>query len=128
MKRWILLLMLAASLLFTACEAVNERRIAGVWSGDGSFAVEEIVPPLPSIDTLMFNTDYTGYALGNGTHCSFTWAVTDDTLTLRFPEISVGLRFEVNRRTLSVHHLNGVSEFTKLAADNHPFGGNHDQN
>jgi len=81
------------------------------------------------VEMLVFNTDFTGYAAGNFNESAFTWAVTDDTLTLVFEKNAVGLQFEVlNDRTLSIRQRADNVRFSKISADNNPFGGNHDQN
>ena len=113
MKRILLISLMLAALLITSCAARNERLIAGVWSGSGELVLEEL--PLDGADLLIFNTDHSGY-IAEGLHSrSFSWSVTDETLTLRFPDIAVGLAFRVDSDTLTIRHTAGNAEFTRMA-------------
>ena len=130
MKRTFLILFLITAVLLTACEARNERMLAGVWTGDGDLPLEDVDAPFTYVETFIFNTDFTGFALGSGegiTQLPFKWAVTDDTLTLIFQDIAVGSAIQITGNTLTIRHSGGSSHFKKLSADKLTFGGNHDQ-
>ena len=109
MKRIFLILFLISALLLTACGQWYERRIAGVWTGAGDFALDGVDAPFTHVETLIFNEDFGGFALGSGediTYLPFSRAITDNTITL-------------GRKSDS-------SQFIKLSDDKFHFGGNHD--
>ena len=129
MKRILPILLLIAALLCTACGRWYEQRIAGVWTGAGDFALDGVDAPFTHVETLIFNEDFGGFALGSGediTYLPFSWAITDNTITLIFSNIAVGVEYRITGNTLTLGRKSDSSQFTKLSADKYNFGGNHD--
>ena len=129
MKRILLILFLIAALLCTSCEQWYAQRIAGVWTGSGDFTLDGIDAPFTHVETLIFNEDFGGFALGSGediTYLPFSWEVTDNTLTLIFSNIAVGVEYRITGNTLTIGRKSDSSQFIKLSADKFNFGGNHD--
>ena len=129
MKRIFLILFLISALLLTACGRWYEQRIAGVWTGTGDFTLDGVDAPFTHVETLIFNEDFGGFALGSGediTYLPFSWAITDNTITLIFSNIAVGVEYRITGNTLTLGRKSDSSQFIKLSDDNFHFGGNHD--
>ena len=129
MIRIFLILFLISALLLTACGQWYERRIAGVWTGAGDFALDGVDAPFTHVETLIFNENFGGFALGSGediTYLPFSWAITDNTITLIFSNIAVGVEHRITGNTLTLGRKSDSSQFIKLSDDKFHFGGNHD--
>ena len=123
----IFVLLLAAVilvLLLGSChQAVyNLEFMVGTWEGDGKLELLTMEMELgeieldeetsfDTVEILHFAADGTGYMMCGGEKMEFTFVMTDDTLTIRFPEISVGWRYEIKNDTLIVRD----SEFRRIA-------------
>lgn len=109
-------LLLLASLLFCACGAAdkNAEQIVGMWRGDGNLDVTGIGAPFEYAKRLVFNEDGSGLMSGDTGTLTFTYVLTDDTLTLRFSEISWGLPYTVNEYDLTLGSKASRSVFTRM--------------
>ena len=98
MKKTILLisLILTAVLLFTSCDYT--RKVIGTWDSEDTLSVQGI-----EANRLVFAEDGSGYASGSGGTVTFTFVLTDDTMTFRFPDIGWGVQYTVRGDTLTVH-------------------------
>ncbi len=122
-KNRILFLLLAAVtfvLLFVSCsQAANLAKLHGTWKGDGTLEYMEMEKegelseemPSKTVEILHFAKDGTGYMVCGGQKMEYTYVILDDTLTIRFPEIAVGWRFDVKNDILTVRK----SEFQRIA-------------
>lgn len=120
-KNRILSLVLAAGslvLLLASCgnsAAANQKKIVGTWQGMGDLGFEHMEietgseMPFDYVETLYFAEDGTGYMAGEGQQMEFTYVMTDDTLTLRLPDVGWGMQYEIDGDTLTVRD----SEFTR---------------
>jgi len=121
-KNRIFALLLAAVtlvLLLGSCnsEEKNRTNLVGKWEGDGTLdlmAMEmELGEELPfvSVEILCFAADGSGYMEGNSVKMTFTYDLTDDTLSFRFPDIGMGLPYQFTEDILIV----SGSEFRRIA-------------
>lgn len=110
-KNRIFALVLAAVtlvLLLGSCNsaAANQKKIVGTWRGSGDLGFVqmememEVEMPFDYADTLYFAEDGSGYMAGQGQRMEFTYVMTDDTLTLRLPEVGWGMPYEIEGDTL----------------------------
>ncbi len=97
MKKTILLisLILTLALLFTSCDYT--RKVIGTWDSEDTLNVQGI-----EVNRLVFAEDGSGYASGSGGTVTFTFVLTDDTMTFRFPDIGWGVQYTVRGDTLTV--------------------------
>ena len=122
MKKRIPALILAAVtlvLMLGSChQAVyNLEFMVGTWEGDGKldlFAMEmelgeEIL--FDTVEILHFAADGTGYMACGTEKMEFTFVMTDDTLTFRFPEIAMGRPYIIKNGLLIIDQ----SEFRRIA-------------
>ena len=120
-KNRIFALLLAAVtlvLLLGSCNsAVNYAKFVGTWEGDGTLELWQMEMELGEelsfdvVEILHFAADGSGY-MGNGEQkMEFTYRLIDDTLTLRFTEISMGVRYKFTEDILIV----SGSEFRRIA-------------
>lgn len=103
-------LALSICTVFLLCSCGNQGKIIGTWKGDSSMSVLNEDMPFKNIEQLTFFTDGTGQVFGDSGYTDFTYAMTDDTLTLRFEEISWGLPYKIGGDTLTIRD----SVFTRL--------------
>ncbi len=121
-KHRVLCLLLTAMtlvLLLGSCHQTvyNLEFMVGTWEGDGELELvtmemelgEEI--PFETVEILHFAEDGTGYMACGGEKMEFEFSMTDDTLTLRFPEIAVGWQYEIKNDILIVRD----SEFRRIS-------------
>lgn len=120
-NKGILSLVLAAVslvLLLGSCgnsAAANQKKSVGIWQGMGDLGFEQMEMEMESempfdyVETLFFAEDGSGYMAGQGQKMDFTYVMTDDTLTLRLPEVGWGMVYEIDGDTLTVRD----SEFTR---------------
>ena len=103
-------LALSICVAFLLCSCGNQAKIIGTWTGDGSLTVFQKGVPFQSVEQLTFFEDGTGRAVGNSGYTDFTYALTDDTLSLRFEEIGWGIGYTIEGDTLTLRD----SVFTRL--------------
>jgi len=123
-KNSILSFVLAAMtlvLLFGSCSQAdyNRQNIVGTWEGDGTLELygmelelgEEV--PVEAVEILHFAADGTGYMAGGTEKMEYNYVMTDDTISFQFPEIVMGLQYELreNNNLLIVSN----SEFRRIA-------------
>ncbi len=121
-KNRILSLILAALtlvLLLGSCNAAEQNRakLVGTWEGDGTLDLmamemelgEEI--PFDYVEILHFAADGSGYMSDGVERMEFTYDLTDDTLSFRFPEIGMGLVYKFMDDLLTI----SGSEFRRIA-------------
>ena len=92
----VLLLLLTISLFFTSCDYT--KKVIGTWDSEDTLSVQGI-----EVNRLVFAEDGSGYASGSGGTVIYTFVLTDDTMTFRFPDIGVGMQYTVRGDTLTVH-------------------------
>jgi len=81
---------LLVCLLFCSCGILNEKRIIGTWEGDDTLT-ELDGTPFAGVSRLVFSADGSGLAYSQEEELSFTYALTDDTLTIRLTPDSTRL-------------------------------------
>ena len=91
----VLLLLLTLVLLFTSCDYT--RKVIGTWDSEDTLSVQGI-----EANRLVFAEDGSGYASGSGGTVTFTFVLTDDTMTFRFPDIGWGVQYTVHGDTMTV--------------------------
>ena len=100
MKKYFRVLAVCLILVLNLCACGGEQKLRGTWVGDGTFDMKGLVYPFEFAETVVFEEDGTATFTVKGVQTTYTWAATEDTLTLRDGEISYGFRFEVDGDTL----------------------------
>lgn len=121
-KNRVFLLLLAAVslvLLLGSCNEAERNRVklVGTWEGDGTLDLmgmemelgEEL--PFDVVEILHFAADGRGYMGDGEKRMEFTYDLTDDTLSFRFPDIGMGLVYKLTNDILTV----SGSEFRRIA-------------
>ena len=90
------------SVLLYSCMNFNAKRIVGTWEGDGSFSFREGMP-ISGVTRLVFREDETGTAYAEEGEIPFTYALTDDTLTIRpSKDFGLGITYSISSDTLTL--------------------------
>ncbi|MBQ4354737.1 MAG: hypothetical protein IJC71_07565 [Clostridia bacterium] len=93
---------LLVCLLLCSCVILNEKRIIGTWEGEDTLT-ELDGTPFAGVSRLVFSEDGSGLAYGQEEELSFTYALTDDTLTIRLtPDFGWGITYRIEGDTLTI--------------------------
>lgn len=91
----------------------NRLKIIGAWQGDGSLDMLGMAAPYEFATRMEFDASGTLVITNDKETLEFTYAMTDDTLTLRHEESSWGVGYTIKGNTLSIKTGDGFATFTK---------------
>lgn len=115
----LILVAMTVIFLLVSCNPTDKNRanLVGTWEGDGTLDLmamemelgEEL--PFDVVEILHFAADGSGYMGDGEKRIEFTYDLTDDTLSFRFPDIGMGLAYKFTDDILTV----SGSEFRRIA-------------
>ena len=117
MKKRIIYVLLAIiaffAILYSCSSRFNRLKIIGAWHGDGSLDMLGMAAPYEFATQMEFDAFGTLVITNDKETLEFTYAMTDDTLTLRNEENSWGVGYTIRGNTLSIKTGDGSATFTK---------------
>ena len=100
--------------LFSLSPLSHKIKIIGTWQGDGSLDILGMEAPYEFADQRTFQADGSSVVTVGENKVHFQYSMTDDTITLKTPELSWGIGYRINGSTLRIKTGDGYAEFVKV--------------